>query len=326
LARASASALASSAPPQALACSTGTLSMPLSSCASMRASAMRYWRNTKLPARSDTFALSARRPERSTGVSAGAATACLLYANDTRTALAYYREALGSNPRNVYPLNLLRRGRRVFPHNEIYRNALKALLGGEHFRDLMWNAPEIRVQFARIPHWLGPRSAALLGIVGYNVEKYLRRSLHPGFGRAVGFRSEIVRVQDCRSDDELVSLIIASSCTPPFTPIEYRDGRPTMDGGLIDNVPVDAVDPDGGPTLVLTTRRYPEHAPVFMREGRTYVQPSRKVAASSWDYTSPDAYEQTWRQGREDGEAFLRGFPALRAGFARLPEELADPA
>ncbi len=263
------------------------------------------------------------RPRVIAGVSAGAATACLLFANDSRTALAYYREALKGNPRNAYPANLLRRGRRVFPHNEIYRNALRALLGGERFGQLMRSAPEIRVQFARIPRWLGPRSAVALGIVGYNVEKYVRRSLHPVFGRAVGFRSEVALVQDCRSDEELVSLIVASSCTPPFTPIEYRDGRPTMDGGLVDNVPVDAVDADGGPTLVLTTRRYARHAPVFMRAGRVYVQPSRKVAASSWDYTTPDAYEQTWQQGREDGEAFLRGFPSLRV---RLAPSSARPA
>jgi len=39
------------------------------------------------------------------------------------------------------------------------------------------------------------------------------------------------------------------------------------------------------------------------------------VAAASWDYTSPERYEQTWAQtwaqGRSDGEAFLRGFPSL---------------
>ena len=257
------------------------------------------------------------RPRVIAGVSAGAATACLLYANDSRTALDYYRRVLRDNPRNAYWGNMFRPGTRVFPHASIYRRALKELIGGERFGRLIRTAPEIRVQFARIPRWLGPRSAVMVGLVAYNLEKYGRKSLHPTFGRALGFTREVVRVQDCRDDEELVSLIIASSCTPPFTPIEYRDGRPTIDGGLVDNVPVDAVDADGGPTLVLTTRRYPQHGETFVREGRLYVQPSRKVPASSWDYTSPERYEQTWEQGLRDGERFLREFDALREHFER---------
>jgi predicted acylesterase/phospholipase RssA len=250
------------------------------------------------------------RPRVIAGVSAGAATACLLYANDSRTALAYYREALRDNARNAYWGRLLRRGERVFPHDAIYRRALHALLGGEHFARLQRDAPEIRVQFARLPRWLGPRSAVALGLVAYNLEKYWRKPLHPTFGRRIGFTSEVARVQDCRDEDDLVSLIIASSCTPPFTPIEQRGGRPTLDGGLVDNVPVDAVERHGGPTLVLTTRRYPGHPPAFHHEGRMYVQPSVKAPASSWDYTSPHLYERTYELGLRDGEAWLRGHAA----------------
>lgn len=262
------------------------------------------------------------RPRVIAGVSAGAATACLLYANDSRAALAYYRETLKSNRRNAYWGNLFRPGARVFPHNAIYRRALKHLLGGEHFARLLRDAPEIRVQYARLPRWLGPRSAVAVGLAAYNLEKYWKKSLHPTFGRRLGFTSEVARVQDCAGDDDLVSLIIASSCTPPFTPIEHRGSRPTLDGGLVDNVPVDAVDRHGGATLVLTTRRYPSHPPVFHRDGRVYVQPSSKAPASSWDYTSPELYEHTYALGRRDGEAFLRTHvdrrdaPDLAAGSA----------
>ncbi len=256
------------------------------------------------------------RPRLIAGVSAGAATACLVYANESRRALDYYHQALRGNPRNAYWGNLFARDARVFPHDGIYRRAMKALLGGEAFERLRRDAPEIRVQFSRIPRWLGPRSAVALGLVAYNVEKYALRPLHPRFGRRLGFTSEVVRVQDCRTDAELISLIIASSCTPPFTPIEYRDGRPTMDGGLVDNVPVDAVDPDGGPTLVLTTRRYPAREAVFRHEGRVYVQPSVKIPVSSWDYTAPDLYERTCALGRSDGEAFLRALARDREALA----------
>jgi predicted acylesterase/phospholipase RssA len=245
------------------------------------------------------------------GASAGAATACLLFANDSRRALAYYREALKEVHKNAAWGNLIKAGKKVFPHSAIYRMALKTLLGGDAFKQLMWTAPEIRIVYAGIPRWLGPRSAVLVGMSAYNLEKHWFQPLHPTWGRRLGFTSEMVRLQDCRNEDELISLIVASSCTPPFTPIEYRDGRAALDGGLVDNIPVHAADQDGGAILVLATRCYPQHAPVFIREGRTYVQPSRPVEASSWDYTSVDKMQQTYDLGLLDGHAFLASFSRI---------------
>lgn len=252
------------------------------------------------------------RPRVIVGVSAGAATACLLYANDSRYALNYYRQALAEVHHNAQWGNLLKRGEPVFPHSALYRQALKHLLGGEFYRQLMWSAPELRIVYSRIPSWLGPRSAVLVGLSAYNLEKHWLKPLHPTWGKRLGFTSEMVRIQDCQNEDDLVSLIIASSCTPPFTPIEYRAGAATLDGGLVDNIPVHVTDEFAGPTLVMATRCYAQHAPVFMREGRTYVQPSRPVAASSWDYTSVDRMQQTYDLGRQDGEAFLANFGRFR--------------
>ncbi|MGA2549452.1 MAG: patatin-like phospholipase family protein [Burkholderiaceae bacterium] len=238
------------------------------------------------------------------GVSAGAATACMLYANTSEAVLAYYEEKLAQNRRNAHWNNLFRRGERVFPHARIYRQALKDVLGGARFIQLLETAPEIRIQFSRLPRRLGPRAAVGVGLLAYNVEKYWKKSLHPQFGRRLGFTSEVVRVQDCPTDEDLVSLLIASSCTPPFTPIEYRNGRPTLDGGLVDNVPVDAVE-RGRSTLVLVTRRYKRRPTVFVHAGKLYVQPSQKVPVSSWDYTDPSRMRLTYQQGRTDGASFL---------------------
>lgn len=249
------------------------------------------------------------KPRVIAGASAGAATACMLYANDSEHVLRYYAHALAGNRKNFYASRLLR-GERPFPHGPIYRQALLDILGGPHFERLRRTAPEIRVQFARIPPWLGPRSAVAVGLVAYNIEKYARKSLHPTFGRRLGFTPDVRRVQDCATPEALASLLIASSCTPPITPIELIDGRPTIDGGLVDNVPVDAVDANGGPTLVLVTRRYPRYPEVWRIGGLTYVQPSRKVPTSSWDYTNPAAMRHTWEQGRQDAHTLLRALEA----------------
>jgi predicted acylesterase/phospholipase RssA len=248
------------------------------------------------------------RPRVIVGVSAGSATACLLYANESRRALAYYREALANVTSNALWANALTRELKVFPHAAIFRTAMTHLLGGESFKQLMWTAPEIRIVYSRIPRWLGPRSAVLVGMSAYNLEKKLFRPLHPHWCRSLGFTSEFARLQDCTTVSELVDLIIASSCTPPFTPIEYRDGKAALDGGLVDNIPVQVADADSGPMLVLATRRYPKHAPVFIQHGRVYAQPSQPIAASSWDYTSVDKMDQTYELGRFDGNAFLVNF------------------
>ncbi len=253
----------------------------------------------------------ALRPRVVAGVSAGAATACMLYASDSQQTMDYYREVLKHNHRNAYWGNLLRRARdpaqphaaRVFPHAAIYRRALTDLLGGDRFDRLKRDAPELRIVYSRLPRGLGPRSALLVGLLAYNVEKHWRQSLHPTFGRRIGFVSEMARLQDCADIHDLVSLIIASSCTPPFTPIEYRGGRPTLDGGMVDNVPADAVEV-GPSTLVLLTRRYRHRAEVFRHRGRLYVQPSRRVPVSAWDYTDPPALQATYDQGLRDGERF----------------------
>lgn len=263
----------------------------------------------------------ALRPKVIAGVSAGAGIACLLYANDSREAIRFCYRTMSSNPKNAYWLNLLRPGERVFPQYAIYRSALKTLLGGVHFNQLQRNAPEIRVVYARIPRHLEFRSAAMLGMVADQFDKYGKKTLHPEFATRLGFTTEVELVKDCPNDDDLVSLILASSCTPPFTPVVYRRGGPVLDGGLVDSIPVAAVDPAPVPTLVLTTRRYPGYAQIFGLQGRIYVQPSRQIPVSSWDYTAPDRIEQTFVLGREDGETFLRaiGRGALERAQREVP-------
>ena len=256
-------------------------------------------------------------PQQIAAVSAGAATACLLYANSPECALEHYRRVLPADARNAYWRRLFVAGQRVFPHEGIYREALHTLLGGDAFARLQRTAPPLRIVYALAPRAVGGLGGFALGLLAYNLEKHLRRPLHPALGRRLGFEPVVRTLQDCGTIDALVDLLLASSATPPFTRMRHEHGRGVLDGGMIDNVPVLVLD-DGMPasdardgedhpdTLVLLTRRYerfPEH---FVRGRRVYVQPSRPVPVSGWDYTAPMAYEATYRLGMADGERFLR--------------------
>ena len=238
-------------------------------------------------------------PRRVAATSAGAAIACVLFAGRLREGLAHFRSAVAANPRNVYPGNVFH-GRPVFPHAALYRRALLALIDPDALARLH-AGPELLVPVTRAPGWLGVRTAFAVAGLADALEHLARPSVHPRLTRRLGFAAEYVSVRSCPSPEALADLVLASSCTPPFTPTLLHGGRPALDGGVADNVPAAAVEADDGPTLVLLTRRYarlPRHAV------RVYVQPSAPMAVSAWDYTNPGGIQAAFDLGRRDGKAF----------------------
>ncbi|MBI4797507.1 MAG: patatin-like phospholipase family protein [Desulfarculus sp.] len=247
------------------------------------------------------------RPRVVAGVSAGAYIACVLFSGRLEQAMAYAREAMGHNPRNYYPANLWRGGP-LFPHLGIYRRGILKIFDQAAWERLR-QGPQVRVLLARPPRWAGAVAGVLLGFGAYALEKRLRAPLHPRFAARLGFRPEVVLAADCAGPPELAELILASSCTPPIVPPMYRQGSVVLDGGLVDNVPLLAIRPGEGPTLVLLSRRYPPSL-LTGHQGVTYIQPSRPVGISKWDYTNPQAIQEAFDLGRQDAESFLRQGPA----------------
>ena len=163
--------------------------------------------------------------------------------------------------------------------------------------------PEIRMLLGHMPRWLGPRTGLLAAAAAYNFDKRVRRIVHPTSPRAIGFWPEVVSVRECATPEALADLILASSCSPPMTSLLKWKGRYVLDGGVVDNVPVCALDDAPGETLVMLTRRYRE-LPVIPR--RTYIQPSVTLEVSAWDYTSATGLQSAYDVGRRDGEAFVQ--------------------
>lgn len=260
---------------------------------------------------------------RVSGVSAGAAMACLLYARPGTSGaiwgLEYYARVLQNVKRNVQ-LEKLFSSQSMFPHYPIYKNALLNMLS-EGFDQLKTSAPPIHIGLSLAPSWLGPRSATVLGLMAYQVEKKLKHSLHPVLGQKLGFQRQFILAQTCKDIHELVELILQSSATPPFTPLMKRNGQVVLDGGLVDNVPVDGVTADPSlhrckEVLVLLTRKYPVPN-FFVRElpgvRLTYVQPITPVPVGNWDYTRPDLIAKTYWQGVADAKLLIKKYQIFQS-------------
>jgi predicted acylesterase/phospholipase RssA len=240
-------------------------------------------------------------PARAAASSAGAAVAAVLFAGCFDAALAHFKRATAGNPRNVHFANLFN-GAPIFPHAAMYRRALLEVIDDRALATLH-AGPDMRVPITRAPRWLGVRTGFAVAGLADALEHVLGPPVHPRLAPWLGFRADYATVRECRTPEALADLVLASSCTPPFTPLLRHDGKPALDGGIADNVPVAALGDAPGPTLVLLARRYrrlPLHA------SRVYVQPSTAVPVSSWDYTNPAGLQAAYDLGRRDGETFAR--------------------
>ncbi|GGK43284.1 patatin-like phospholipase family protein [Salinarimonas ramus] len=200
----------------------------------------------------------------------------------------------------------LRRGGPAFPVAAMYREMLGEVLDTHAVTRLREpGMPDVLIAVARPPRRLPLSLAIPLGILVYQLEKAIAKPVHPRGGRLLGFRPDFVRVRDLESPEALVAALLASASVPPIMPVGSVAGAPALDGGLVDNVPVEplsAVEARGGRTLVLVTRRYARLPQV---PNRTYVQPSQRIAVGQFDVTRPDAIASAYALGRADGEAFV---------------------
>ncbi|MDJ0848626.1 MAG: patatin-like phospholipase family protein [Myxococcota bacterium] len=240
-------------------------------------------------------------PRQVAGVSAGSAFACAIFGGVLESVIEDFLERVAANQRNVYPANALRR-EPIFPHERIYRSTILDNLDERALRRLR-SGPDVRVSIARPPGRVGARVGFLLAAMAYQGDRSGKR-VHAAWGRRLGFETEIVSVRQCETPEELADLILHSSCTPPVMPFYHRDGRAVLDGGLVDNAPVEAVEPAEQVLVLLTRHRPEEDLPCV--PGRTYVQPSEPLPIDKWDYTSPEGVREAFDLGRRDGEAFAR--------------------
>jgi len=174
----------------------------------------------------------------------------------------------------------------------------------------------VLVLSAAFPRLVPPAVGVVIGLGAYNLEKRLRpRMLHPSLGRWLGFRPALYDARSCESPEELADLVIASSSTPPFTPVGRFRGRALLDGGMVDNIPAFAAETAERVrrNIVFLTRPYPREL-LTEQADRLYLAPSHAVPIHRWDYTRPDLVDATIEMGEREADTHqprLESFMAI---------------
>jgi len=247
------------------------------------------------------------KPEIVAGVSAGAAMAGMIMAGTAETGLTLIKEATAANKKNFYISNFLKK-EPVFPHYGIYRNTVLKTMNSEALKRFK-KGPEIRVLFANPPAYLGALSGTFVGLMSYVIEKHTMHPVHPKMASKLGYKPTVVKLNECSTAEEIADVIMCSSCTPPFLPIMRYNGKISLDGGIIDNVPVSAIGEDEkrGKMLVLMSRIHRQDR-IPQTSNRLYLQPSVTPEISKWDYTNPAGLQSAYDLGRKDGDAFVKQY------------------
>jgi predicted acylesterase/phospholipase RssA len=242
------------------------------------------------------------RPVAMAAVSASSTVACALVCGKLEFAVECFKAAILNRTKGTLAGRVMW-GQRIFPHAEIYRDAVLRTFDQAAMESLM-AGPDIQILVTRTSVKLPKYAGALAGLALYGAQ---------GFRAGRGYRrleefafcKEFVAVRRCATPGALADLILASSCTPPFTPFYSLFGRPVLDGGLSETVPLSGLPERRGTTLVLLTER---GVTVDRVPGVMYAEPSEAVRANSWDY-DVGKIGYLYALGQKDGSAFVDGWP-----------------
>jgi predicted acylesterase/phospholipase RssA len=236
--------------------------------------------------------------------SAGACVATLWLAERADQTHAFWVKRREGVKKNIDVRRLLSR-EPMAPHGAVYRDTLLFSFRDGGFEKVVNQPFPIWILAARFPTFLPSPLAVAAGLSAYSLEKSMRPEMvHPSWGKRLGFRPFIFDARDCRSAEELADLILASSATPPFTPIGRFGGQALLDGGMVDNVPAFMAEqsPSIKLNVVLLTRPYPNQV-LGLRGARYYIAPSEPVPVERWDYTRPERLSATIDMGEREASA-----------------------
>jgi len=237
--------------------------------------------------------------------SAGACVAALLLSGREREVEEFWMQN-GVVARNFEWRRLLS-ARRPTPHGELYRELLLHAFAGGGFERVRAQPFPVLILSTAFSRRVPAPAAALMGLCAYNLDRRAEANgRRPTLSRRVGFEPLVFDARLCASPDELADLIIATSATPPFTPIGRFRAQRLLDGGIIDPAPDFLADAVRGVkrSLILLTSPRTERAPAEEGRPRLYIAPQDALPIGTWDFTRPDLLRATIETGEHDAELY----------------------
>jgi predicted acylesterase/phospholipase RssA len=237
--------------------------------------------------------------------SAGACVAALLLSGRERQVEEFWRRRRGHVTRN-FDWRLLLAGRSPMPHGRLYRELLLHAFSDGGFTRVRSRPFPLLILATAFPGRMPAPAAALLGLFAYTIDHGRRgEKTGPPFSQRAGFRPVVFDARRCESPEELADLVIATSSTPPFTPVGRVRGRRLLDGGIINPAPSFLAEEVAGVRRSITLLTAPPHGPSAREAGRgLLIAPSRALAVRAWDFTRPDLVEAAVELGERDSELY----------------------
>ncbi|MEQ1658302.1 MAG: patatin-like phospholipase family protein [Hylemonella sp.] len=238
------------------------------------------------------------------GASAGAGIATAFATGRLHDALHSAMERFAATPRNIEWRELLR-GKRPFMLPRIYPDWVASFLDATDLQKLKAGALRLEVVITRPIRFLPLTLSTAMALALYASEKFWLKNFHARLPHHLGLRAEYLNLAGSTSLEQAHTLLLASGAAVPITPTHRVHGRPALDGGFYDSVPLPQDRADDPHTLVLLTRHRPDLPQIFELQHRVYLQPMRAVAAINMDCTSATNVQLTYEQGRQEAIALL---------------------
>lgn len=247
------------------------------------------------------------------GVSAGAGFILTILSENEENALEYFEELVKRNPKNFHFSNLIK-GKRPFPHEQMYRRAIRTCLDLDKIKKSGTKIFILSVRaFPRKEKFynyyrkasLIPQTARAIILDEKDKEKGIPCNRVEKIVHRWNLTEVIFTEKDFIYPEMVEQIIMNSSSVPPVVSFQRIHEEYYLDGGVINNLLLEKFSPGIKKIAV-----YYDDSTIVNKDKKLLnetflIQPKDgKLPITTFDYTNAKKARATFELGKEDAEKF----------------------